>query len=53
MSVLIWISVFVIFLYTMGFAFSLWKKKNKVGAIAVTFLAFSALVLPYFSYFQI
>jgi hypothetical protein len=42
----------LVFLYTMGFAITLWKKKNKMGAVAVFLLASFSLVLPYFTYFK-
>ncbi|WP_423335115.1 hypothetical protein [Neobacillus sp. 19] len=35
--------------YTMGFGISLWKEKQKFGAVAVFFLTLAMLVLPFFS----
>jgi hypothetical protein len=52
MIILLWLLVIMVFLYTMGFALSLWKNKNKIGAIAVFFLAVFAIVLPYLTYFK-
>lgn len=48
MTIIIFASAIAVFLYTMGFAISIWKQKNKVGAIAVSILACIAIVLPYF-----
>ncbi|WP_428909544.1 hypothetical protein [Niallia sp. Krafla_26] len=42
--VLIWI-----FIYTFGFAVTLWKGKQKLGALAVMGLCFTLLILPLFS----
>jgi hypothetical protein len=43
---LIWI-----FLYTTSYGWWTWKKKNKLGAIMVFFLATTALVLPLYTLF--
>ena len=40
-----------IFLYTFGFAMTIWKAKQKVGAIAVIALSLIIAVLPFFSIF--
>ncbi|WP_164745620.1 hypothetical protein [Neobacillus mesonae] len=43
------ITLLVIAIYTFGFAISLWKEKQKMGAIAVIFLVLTIMVLPFFS----
>ncbi|WP_157081500.1 hypothetical protein [Neobacillus soli] len=37
--------------YTIGFGITLWKEKQKFGAVAVFFLSLALLVLPFFSIF--
>ncbi len=49
MTIILWILVFLIFLYTIGFALTLWKDKNKVGSIAVFILALVTIIIPFFS----
>lgn len=41
--------VFVVFIYTVGFAITLWKDKNKMGTFAILILAISIVIVPFFS----
>jgi hypothetical protein len=36
-------------IYTFGFGVTLWKEKQKTGALAVFFLVLAMAVLPFFS----
>jgi len=49
MKIIMGIFVFVVFVYTAGFAVVLWKNKNKLGSLAVLVLAISLLIAPFFS----
>ncbi|WP_164217451.1 hypothetical protein [Virgibacillus sp. YIM 98842] len=49
MMIVIALAVFVIFIYTAGFAVKLWKEKNKPGSIAIFLLAIGIVVTPFFS----
>lgn len=47
-----WVAILVlltIVVYTLGFAVTLWKEKQKLGATAVIFLTLSIMILPFFS----
>lgn len=52
MGIILWAGIIVVVLYTIGFGHTLWKKKNKLGALAVFMLACLAILLPYFTYFR-
>lgn len=39
-------------IYTLGFAVSLWKEKQKFAAVAVFCLMLSMIILPFFSIFD-
>ncbi|MFF2448339.1 hypothetical protein ACFVSW_14670 [Neobacillus sp. NPDC058068] len=49
MKIFIVAALFVITLYTLGFAITLWKEKQKFSALAVFFLTLAILILPFFS----
>ncbi|WP_155928994.1 hypothetical protein [Bacillus sp. UNC41MFS5] len=49
MEKLIYVSLFLIIVYTMGFGVSLWKEKQKIGAMAIFFLSLCLIILPFFS----
>ncbi|MBV7506698.1 hypothetical protein KW850_15645 [Bacillus sp. sid0103] len=49
MEKLIYVSLFLIIVYTMGFGVSLWKEKQKIGAMAILFLSLCLIILPFFS----
>ncbi|HWL24433.1 MAG TPA: hypothetical protein VNR38_11900 [Ureibacillus sp.] len=49
MNVFVWITMIGMFLYTVGFSIELWKQKNKLGSIAVSVLAVSIVIVPFFS----
>jgi len=44
--------LFVITLYTLGFAITLWKDKQKFGALATICLCILIIVLPFFSIYK-
>jgi hypothetical protein len=50
MLFVIWGGVVLVSMYSLAFGVTLWKQKNKPGAIVVILLSFSSLVLPYFTY---
>ncbi|WP_423799175.1 hypothetical protein [Neobacillus sp. SAB-20_R2A] len=51
MKILSIVVLFVIILYSLGFGITLWKDKQRLGAIAVFFLCLAIVVLPFFSIF--
>ncbi|RZT23758.1 hypothetical protein EV282_2854 [Fictibacillus sp. BK138] len=51
MTFAVWVLVFCIFIYTAGFAYKLWKGKNKIGACAVLLLAVLIVFVQIFSDF--
>ncbi|WP_156431186.1 hypothetical protein [Bacillus sp. FJAT-29814] len=47
-----WLAILVLLaiaVYTLGFAVTLWKEKQRFGAMAVIFLTLSIMILPFFS----
>ncbi|PXW89281.1 hypothetical protein DFR56_10257 [Pseudogracilibacillus auburnensis] len=41
--------LFLIFLYTIGFAWQLWKEeKNKMGSIFVSIIALLIIIIPFY-----
>ncbi|WP_284139309.1 MULTISPECIES: hypothetical protein [unclassified Virgibacillus] len=52
MSLIIWLVMIGVFLYSFGFAITLWKRKNKAGVFIMLILAFAVLILPFFSVFR-
>ncbi|MFE8697490.1 hypothetical protein ACFYKT_14195 [Cytobacillus sp. FJAT-53684] len=48
MTMLIWIVMILLFLYTIGFSISLWREKNKAGSIAVFVLAGATVASAFF-----
>lgn len=52
MKIFAFIMMLLITLYTLGFAITLWKEKQKSGAIAVIILSLLIITLPFFSIFQ-
>ncbi|MBS4215532.1 hypothetical protein [Neobacillus rhizophilus] len=51
MRILSFAVLLVIILYSFGFGITLWKEKQKLGALAVFFLCLTIVVLPFFSIF--
>ncbi|WHY67817.1 hypothetical protein [Neobacillus sp. SuZ13] len=49
MKIFIYVSLFLIIVYTMGFGVSMWKEKQKMGALAIFFLSLCLIILPFFS----
>jgi hypothetical protein len=49
MKIVIWLLMIIVFFYTIGFAITLLKEKNKVGFVATFLLAISIVVAPFFS----
>lgn len=49
MRILSWLIMITMVIYTVGFAVTLWKGRNKPGAIAVFLLAIGIVVVPFFS----
>lgn len=52
MNIFAFCILLIITLYTFGFAVTLWKAKQKSGAIVVTFLSMLIIVLPFLSIFR-
>jgi uncharacterized membrane protein len=52
MNTFAFLVLLIITLYTFGFAITLWKEKQKSGAIAVTFLSLLIMTLPFFTIFK-
>ncbi|MFS0861647.1 hypothetical protein [Fredinandcohnia sp. 179-A 10B2 NHS] len=48
MKIFIYVMLIIMISYTVGVAKSLWKD-NKIGAIAIFFLAIAIVVMPFFS----
>ncbi|MCM3570972.1 hypothetical protein [Neobacillus mesonae] len=47
-----WITIIIligIIAYTVGFVISLWREKQKLGALGVLVLVIAIIVLPFFS----
>lgn len=51
MNYVLYLIILVIFFNTSRFAWSIWKEKNKLGAIVVIILAITIVVLPFFTVF--
>lgn len=49
MKIFIYLLMMVIVIYTSGFSYTLWKEKNKIGAVAVLTLAIIVAVAPFFT----
>ncbi|MCH1627374.1 hypothetical protein [Fredinandcohnia quinoae] len=49
MNIFIFIVVFAVFIYTVGFSISLWKDMNKIGSIMVFILALVVIIVPFFT----
>jgi len=49
LAVLVLVSIIA---YTFGFAVTMWKEKQKMGAAAVFFLTLAMIILPFFSIFK-
>ncbi|MDR7078115.1 hypothetical protein J2Y03_003165 [Neobacillus niacini] len=49
MKIITVLALIAIAVYTFGFAVTLWREKQKMGAVAVFFLTLSIIVLPFFS----
>ncbi|WP_170169231.1 hypothetical protein [Mesobacillus subterraneus] len=47
---IIWGAAGLVCLYSIAFGVTLWKQKNKSGAIVVIMLSVVSLILPYFTY---
>ncbi|MGM8213762.1 hypothetical protein ACLIBH_13395 [Virgibacillus sp. W0430] len=45
----IWLLILIGFVYTAGFAYTLWKQKNRIGAFSIFLLACAIIVTPFFS----
>lgn len=52
LKILFYIVLFILFLYTLGFAVSLWKEKQKMGALGTLILCLLLIVLPFFSMYK-
>ncbi|MGV2940056.1 hypothetical protein AB5I83_10735 [Mesobacillus sp. LC4] len=39
-------------LYSLAFAVTIWKQKNRAGAVVVGLLSMAVLILPYFTYLK-
>lgn len=52
MIVLIWGAVLLVSVYSFVFAVTIWKEKNKAGAIVVSLLSVAVMILPYFTYIK-
>ena len=52
MNILLGVFLLLITLYTLGFAITLWKGKQKFGAFMVFILSLAIIVLPFFSIFK-
>ncbi|MBT2758230.1 hypothetical protein J7E71_20395 [Mesobacillus foraminis] len=50
MIFIIYLAVIGVVIYSCGFALSLWKQKNKPGAVVVVLMSMLALALPYLTY---
>ncbi|MCQ6279391.1 hypothetical protein [Bacillus sp. EB600] len=48
MNKFFFVVLFIIIAYTFGFSVSLWKNKQKIGAVAVFILILTMIVLPFF-----
>jgi hypothetical protein len=52
MNTFAFLVLLIITLYTFGFAITLWKEKQKTGAMAVTFLSLLIIILPFISIYK-
>lgn len=52
MNIVFIIVLLGISIYSLGFAVSLWKEKQKFAALAVFCLTLSIVILPFFSIFD-
>jgi len=52
MKIVIGLVVLVTFLYTAGFAVTLWRDKNKIGSFVIFLLAIGVVITPFFSVFK-
>ncbi len=52
MNILYGLMVFGMFAYTVGYAITLWKEKNKIGALGVFWVACMIGVMPFFTIFK-
>lgn len=52
MDILYGMLVFAMFVYTVGYAITLWKDKNKIGALGVFWIACLIAVMPFFTLFR-
>lgn len=48
----IWGGVILVSLYSFAFAVTIWKRKNRLGAIVISLLSISILILPYFTFLK-
>jgi hypothetical protein len=49
LQLIIILALLAISAYTLGFGVTLWKEKQKIGALAVFFLTLVIVVLPFIS----
>jgi len=49
---IIWIFILIMFFYTAGYSMTLWRERNKVGAISTFILAIAIVITPFFSVFK-
>lgn len=49
MTLFIYVMMTIMFVYTAGFAVTLWKDKNKSGSIVVFGLAMTIAIAPFFT----
>ncbi|QOR67730.1 hypothetical protein IM538_06245 [Cytobacillus suaedae] len=52
MNIIYGIMVFGMFAYTVGYGFTLWKDKNKKGALGVFWIACMIAVIPFFTLYR-
>ncbi|SFA87890.1 MULTISPECIES: hypothetical protein [unclassified Bacillus (in: firmicutes)] len=52
MNILFGFIFLCVFLYTVGFSWTLWKEKNKLGAFAVFVLSAVIVTLPFITIFE-
>jgi len=52
MNTVTFLILLIITIYTFGFAVTMWKEKQKLGAVAVFFLTLAMIILPFFSVFS-
>lgn len=49
MNYFIILIMIIMFFYTAGFSFQLWKEKNKLGSLVVLTLALAVGITPFFT----